>query len=121
MNFGTTPAKQLALEQRMTACGLKESDLDESFIRSSGPGGQNVNKTATAVYLKHIPTGLEVKCTRSRSQLLNRFYARRQLCELLEQKTLGTSAPKNLAARKIRKQKDRRRRRAQKSPLNETN
>jgi peptide chain release factor len=113
MQFGVSPQKQAELESRMAACGLKDSDLEESFIRSSGPGGQNVNKTSTCVYLKHRPTGMEVKCSQTRSQPLNRFYARRHLCELLEAKALGRSAPANARASKIRKQKDRRRRRHQ--------
>jgi protein subunit release factor B len=111
MNFGVSPAKQQELENRMARCGIKEADLLETFTHSSGPGGQNVNKTSTAVILKHLSTGLEVKCSRTRSQLLNRFHARRQLCELVEAKTLGNSAPKSQAAAKIHKQKDRRRRR----------
>jgi protein subunit release factor B len=111
MRFGVTEKKENELLAQMIACGLKESDIQESFIKGSGPGGQNVNKTATSVYLKHVPTGLEVKCGKTRSQLLNRFYARRQLCELLESHSMGISSPKNAAAAKIRKQKNRRRRR----------
>lgn len=65
-----------ALEKKMAVLGVREEDIMESFIRSSGPGGQNVNKTSTCVYLKHLPTGLEVKCQRQRSQVLNRNLAR---------------------------------------------
>ena len=111
MDFGVTKQKQTQLQLRMTACGLNESDFSESFIRSTGPGGPNVNKTATCVYLKHLPTGLEVKMQKNRTQSLNRFHARRRMCELLEEKTLGKKSPQALAQQKIRKQKDRRKRR----------
>jgi peptide chain release factor len=78
--------KTLTLEKRMALLGVREEDIVESFIRSSGPGGQNVNKTATCVYLKHLPTGLEVKCQRQRSQLLNRSLARHILLSKIEHK-----------------------------------
>ena len=74
----------LTLEKRMALLGVREEDIVENFIRSSGPGGQNVNKTATCVYLKHLPTGLEVKCQRQRSQLLNRSLARHILLSKIE-------------------------------------
>ena len=111
MDFGVTPKKQEELEARMAALGLREQDLLEKFIHSSGPGGQRVNKTASCVYLKHLPTGLEVKMQRERQQRLNRYYARKRMCELLEEKTLGTKSPAAAKAEKIRKQKQRRRRR----------
>ncbi|MBN1124406.1 MAG: peptide chain release factor-like protein, partial [Sedimentisphaerales bacterium] len=76
-----------------------------------GPGGQKVNKTATCVVLTHVPTGLIVKMQKDRSQRLNRFYARRRMCELLEEKQLGDCSPKARKIARIRKQKDRRRRR----------
>lgn len=108
--FGVTQQKETELKQRMDACGLSESDLDESFVRSGGAGGQHVNKTATCVMLRHRPTGLEVKMQKARSQSLNRFFARRRLCELLEARTLGEESPQAREAARIRKQKDRRRR-----------
>jgi protein subunit release factor B len=111
INFGVTEQKKNELEQRMHKCGLLEKDLEEKFVRSGGAGGQKVNKTSTCVHLKHIPTGLTVKVQRSRSQGLNRFYARRQLCELLENKLLGKDSPEAKRIEKIRKQKDRRKRR----------
>jgi protein subunit release factor B len=111
MDFGVTPKKQTELEARMAALGLREQDLQEKFIRSSGPGGQRVNKTASCVYLKHRPTGLEVKMQRERQQRLNRYYARKRLCELLEEKTLGVQSPAAREAARIRKQKQRRLRR----------
>jgi peptide chain release factor len=74
------------LEKKMALLGVREEDIVESFIRSSGPGGQNVNKTATCVYLKHLPTGIEVKCQRQRSQLLNRSLARHILLSKIAHK-----------------------------------
>jgi protein subunit release factor B len=112
MDFGVTRKKQAELEARMAALGLREQDLEEKFIHSSGPGGQRVNKTSSCVYLRHVPTGLEVKMQRERQQRLNRYYARRRLCELLEEKTLGRQSPAARKADKIRKQKQRRRRRS---------
>jgi protein subunit release factor B len=111
INFGVTEQKRHGLEQRMQKCGLLEKDIEEKFVRSGGAGGQKVNKTSTCVQLKHIPTGLTVKVQKSRSQGLNRFYARRQLCELLENELLVQDSPKAQAIKKIRKQKDRRKRR----------
>jgi len=112
LNFGISEQKALALEQRMEACGLQEADLTESFVRSSGPGGQHVNKTATCVMLLHKPTGLQVKCQESRSQLLNRYYARKAMCEQREAKALGKASPEAQRRAKIRKQKNRRKRRS---------
>jgi len=112
MDFGVTRKKQEELEARMAALGLHEEDLQEKYVRSSGPGGQNVNKTASCVYLKHIRSGLEVKMQRERSQGLNRYYARKRLCELVEQDKMGTKSPAALKADKIRKQKQRRKRRS---------
>jgi len=114
MNLGVTRKKQEELEARMAALGLREEDFQESFIRSSGPGGQRVNKTSSCAYLKHLPTGLEVKMQRERSQALNRYYARKRLCELLEQEKLGSKSPAALKAEKIHKQKQRRTRRSRK-------
>lgn len=111
INFGVTEQKSNELEIRMQQCGLLEKDLEENFVRSRGAGGQKVNKTSTCVQLKHIPTGLIVKVQKSRSQGLNRFYARRQLCKLLENQRLGKESPEVKRIQKIRKQKDRRRRR----------
>jgi protein subunit release factor B len=110
--FGVTPQKEAELLRRMAACGLHEEDLREQFIRGSGPGGQKVNRTASCVQLRHLPSGLEVKMREARSQGLNRFYARRRLCELLEAEQLGEDSPEARKQDKIRKQKARRRRRS---------
>lgn len=99
----------------MAALGLREEDLQEKYVRSSGPGGQNVNKTATCVHLVHVPSGLAVKMQRERSQRLNRYYARKQLCALIGRERLGHKSPAALKAQKIRKQKQRRRRRSRQS------
>jgi protein subunit release factor B len=111
LNFGVTEQKALALEKRMEACGLRETDLEESFVRSSGPGGQHVNKNATCVVLIHTPSGSQVKCQDSRSQSLNRYHARKQMCKILEALALGHESPASKRRAKLRKQKDRRRRR----------
>ena len=113
--FGVTPQKEAELLRRMDACGIHESDLEERFIRGTGPGGQHVNRSATCVYLKHLPSGHEVKMHKARSQGLNRFYARRRLCELIEADTLGDQSPEAKRRAKIRKQKDRKRRRQERS------
>ena len=112
MNFGVTEKKQEELRTRMASLGLREQDLDEQFVHSSGPGGQRVNKASSCVWLTHRPTGLQVKMQKERSQRLNRYYARKRLCELMEERTLGENAPASLKARKIRKQKQRRGRRS---------
>ncbi len=110
IDFGVTERKKAKLEQRMQKCNLNEKDIEEKFVRSSGAGGQKVNKSSTCVHLKHIPSGLAVKVQKSRSQGLNRYYARKRMCELLENKLLGKESPEAKRIEKIRKQKDRRRR-----------
>ena len=107
-----SPAKEEELLYRMRQLGIREEDLREHFIRSSGPGGQNVQKTSTCVHLVHLPTQIEVKCQQSRSQALNRFLARRLLCEKLEEKQLGRKSSQEKERERIKKQKSRRRRRA---------
>ena len=109
--FGVTPEKESELRRRMAACGLHEVDLEESFIRSGGPGGQKVNRSSTCVRLRHAPSGVEVKMQVARSQGLNRFYARRRLCELLEAQAQGHESPEARERDKIARQKARRRRR----------
>ena len=77
------------LEKRMAKLGLLETDILEKFILGSGSGGQKINKTASCVYLKHLPTGIEMKCQRDRSREMNRYYARKELCERLEKQIEG--------------------------------
>ncbi len=111
MNFGVTDKKTAELFARMEKCGLKESDIEETFVRSSGPGGQKVNKTSSCALLKHKPSGLQVKMQKERSLGLNRFFARRRLCELLEE-SMGVISTEKRKSDKIRKQKQRRKRRS---------
>src|SRR5436190_4003689 len=106
------PDKQAQLAARMAALGVNESDIEESFVRSGGHGGQNVNKTATCVMLLHRPTGLQVKCQETRQQGLNRFLARRLLLDKIEQKKNGFVAAQRAEIEKIRRQKRKRSRRA---------
>jgi peptide chain release factor len=107
-----SPEKEKALKDRMDKLGVRESDLKESFIRSSGPGGQKVNKTSSCVFLIHIPTGLTVKCQQERSQALNRFLARRILLDRIEKLKTGLVAAEEMRIEKIRRQKRRRSKRA---------
>lgn len=107
----------VGLKEKMARLGVREGDLVESFIRSSGPGGQNVNKVATAVYLKHIPTGIEVKCGKERSQALNRFLARRILVNKIEVIVLGRASEERRRIEKIRRQKRKRSKRAKEKML----
>jgi protein subunit release factor B len=111
-SFPVTPAKADELTVRMTRLGIHETDLDESFIRGSGSGGQKVNKTSSCVYLLHRPSGLEVKCQRERSQAMNRYFARRELCDRLEARIKGAASARQQEAEKVRRQKRRRSRRA---------
>lgn len=111
-SFPVTPAKADELTVRMSQLGIHEADLDESFIRGSGSGGQKVNKTSSCVYLLHRPSGLEVKCQRERSQAMNRYFARRELCDRLEARIKGAASARQQEAEKIRRQKRRRSRRA---------
>lgn len=99
--------KQEELAARMKRLQIQEGELIEKFILGSGPGGQKVNKTASTVYLKHVPTGIEIKCSQDRSQETNRFLARRALCERLEKDQFGIKTPKEKEIEKIKKQKKR--------------
>lgn len=115
--FPANPTKEKALRAKMSRFGVKESDITEYFIRASGPGGQNVNKVATGVYLKHAPTGIEVKCTAERSQALNRFLARRILVNKIEAMILGRASEEQKRIEKIRRQKRKRSKRAKEKML----
>ena len=101
----------------MASLGIKEADLEEKFIRSSKSGGQKVNKTSSCVYIKHRPTGIEVKCQQERSQALNRFLARRILVNKIESLLLGRKAEQQKKIEKIRRQKRKRSRRAKEKML----
>jgi len=110
--FPVSLEKANQLAQRMTALGVCESDIDESFVRSGGHGGQNVNKTSTCVMLLHRPTGLQVKCQETRQQGLNRFIARRVLLDKIEERKHGFVAAQRAEIEKIRRQKRKRSKRA---------
>jgi len=105
------------MDRRMTALGIRESDLEETFVKSGGHGGQNVNKLATCVVLVHRPTRLQVKCQATRQQGLNRFIARRLLLDKIEERQTGRVAAERARIEKIRRQKRKRSRRAKERML----
>lgn len=109
--------KEEVLQLRMEKLGIHETDLIEKFILGSGSGGQKINKTSSCVYLKHIPTGIEVKCQKDRSRELNRYYARKELCERIERDILKIKTAKVQAIEKARRQKKRRSRKSQQKIL----
>ncbi len=117
LNFGVRKEKQRALKEDMQKFNVHEEDLVEKFILSKGPGGQKVNKTATCVYLKHLPTGFEVKMQEARSQVLNRFLARREIVRKIKNYVLGKESEEEKQRQKIRRTKRRRSRRAKKKIL----
>ncbi|HSR87656.1 MAG TPA: peptide chain release factor-like protein [Pontiella sp.] len=107
-----TAEKQEKLQQRMATLGISETDVDEYFIRGSGKGGQKINKTSSCVQLVNRPSGIEIRCQQTRSQADNRYWARRELCDRIEETVLGEKSARQQAAEKIRRQKRRRSRRA---------
>ena len=111
LSFPVSPEKNASLKERMEKLGIKESDLEESFIRSGGNGGQNVNKVATAVFLSHKLSGIEVKCSIHRTQGLNRYKARDILCRKLEEKLSGKESGSARHKSKIKKNKIKREKR----------
>ena len=115
--FAVGQQKERALRERMARFGIFEEDIAERFIRSSGPGGQNVNKVETGVYLRHLPTGIEVKCSEERSQALNRYRARKLLAMKVETMVLGRESEERKRIEKIRRQKRKRSKRAKEKML----
>jgi protein subunit release factor B len=115
--FSVSLEKEQELVDRMEKLGVSEDDLRESFIRSSGPGGQKVNKTASCVFLVHKPTGLSVKCQQARSQGLNRFLARRLLLDRIERIQTGRVSTEQARIEKIRRQKRKRSKKAKEKVL----
>ena len=110
--FPVSPAKAELLARRLASLGVQEAEIDESFVRSGGHGGQNVNKTSTCVMLLHRPTGLQVKCQATRQQGLNRYFARHLLLDKIEKLQKGFVAADRDRIQKIRRQKRKRSRRA---------
>ena len=115
--FPVSLEKEARLTQRMTALGVREADLEETFVRSGGHGGQNVNKTATCVMLLHRPTGLQVKCQTTRQQGLNRLLARQLLLEKIEALRKGRMDAERARIEKLRRQKRGRSHRAKEQML----
>ena len=109
--------KDDALRQRMEELGVREEEFRETFVRSSGPGGQKVNKTSSCVQIVHLPTGLSAKCQQERSQALNRFLARRILLDRIERLKTGIVKAERMRVEKIRRQKRKRSKRAQQKIL----
>ena len=119
IKYVPSPEKEKTLRSKLEHLGIYEKDLEESFVRSQGKGGQNVNKVSTCVYLKHIPTGVEVKCQKTRSQGLNRYYARVLLFEKIEYLMKGRESEERHRIEKIRRQKRKRSKRAKEKMLAE--
>ncbi len=111
--WGAHPRKEVTLQRRLAALGICESDLEERFLRGGGPGGQKINKTSSCVVLRHRSSGIEVRCGRERSQAMNRFLARRELCDRLEAMRKGEADRRRSEQERIRRQKRRRSRRQQ--------
>lgn len=114
-----TSKKWQQLKTQMEAAQILEEDLDEKFIIGGGSGGQKLHKTASTVYIKHRPTGIEVKCQISRLREDNRFYARRRILEKFTEKILHEKTERENEIAKIRRQKRRRSRKAKQKMLDE--
>ena len=112
-----TPNKKEKLAERMKELKIFDEDLEEKFILGSGKGGQKVNKTSSCVALKHIPSGIIIKCQKERSREINRYAARKELCERIEEKELGIKSARQQAFEKIRRQKRKRSKRAKEKML----
>ena len=117
MIYSVAPEKEEALRLRMEGLGIFEKDIEETFVRSGGHGGQNINKVATCVRLKHLPTGVEVKCQQERYQSLNRFIARKTLADKIEKILLDKKSEMEQRIAKIRRQKRKRSKRAKEKML----
>jgi protein subunit release factor B len=109
--------KGRALIARLRALGVRDGDLEETFVHAGGKGGQNVNKVATCVVLVHRPSGTAVKCQRERSQGQNRLIARELLADKIETARLGRQSAQAQEAARVRRQKRRRSRRAKEKML----
>jgi len=117
--FPASSPKAAALAERMRKLGIREADLEETFVRSGGKGGQNVNKVSTCVVLVHRSSGLAVKCQRERTQALNRYRARVMLADKIEKRILAERSATAATAAKIQRQKRRRSRKAKENLLHD--
>ncbi len=115
--FGVSQRKIINLEKKMERFNIKEKDIEENFIRPSGKGGRKADSTSNCVYLKHLPTKIEVKCHQNRSRTVNRFLARRRLVDKIANKILGKKSKKQQEIEKIRRKKRRRSKRAKEKML----
>lgn len=111
--------REITLEGQLLKLGIRQEDIIESFVRSGGPGGQNVNKTSTCVYLKHLPTGIEVKCQQERAQAQNRILARQILIKKIIQFRKTAQLKKQQEQERLRRQNRRRSRAAKLKMLEE--
>ena len=114
-----TKEKWEKLTERMERFQITEADLVEKFILGSGKGGQKLHKTASTVYLKHVPSGLEIKCQYSRSREDNRYFARERLCEKLQTIINDEKTKEQQRIEKLKRQKKRRSRRAKQKMMDE--
>src|SRR6267154_1039148 len=106
-----------SVKKRFDKLNITEDDPVEKFVLGSGSGGQKINKTSSCVYLKHIPTGIEIKCQRERSRALNRYYARKELCDRIEEKIEDKKSERQQMIEKIRRKKRRRSRKSKEKML----
>ena len=116
-NHAAGSDKWKALEERLLRLGIFPRDLEESFVRSGGHGGQNVNKVSTCVVLVHRPSGISVRCQEERTQGMNRYRARKRLADKVEEQKLGAASKQRQAIEKIRRQKRKRSKRAKEKML----
>jgi protein subunit release factor B len=117
--FPVSETKERNLLEKMAALGLREEDIEESFVRSRGPGGQRLNKVSTCVQLRHRPTGLEVRCQKERAQAMNRYHARVLLARKMDTLIRGRESEERQRIEKLRRQKRKRSRRAKEKVLAE--
>lgn len=111
--FDIKDTKFQAIVQKMAALKVSEDDIEEKFVRGGGSGGQKINKSTNCVYLKHLPTGIEVKFQKFRERNKNRIFALRELLDKIEYKMLGKNSAIEKKRAKIRKQKQKRKKRSQ--------